>query len=58
MRFELTKDFLEQLRRAIQTEDAVWIDYDKLKLIQNEKVFLCFLYKLKLYLKLTQEYLK
>jgi len=26
MRFELTKDFLEQLRRAIQTEDTVWID--------------------------------
>ena len=26
MRFELTKDFLEQLRRAIQAEDTVWID--------------------------------
>jgi magnesium transporter len=26
MRFELTKDFLEQLRRAIQAEDAAWID--------------------------------
>ena len=26
MRFELTKDFLEQLRRAIQNEDGLWID--------------------------------
>lgn len=26
MRFELTKDFLEQLRKAIQAEDTAWID--------------------------------